>query len=211
MKIAGGQSEDGIIIGNTYDKYNAKNPIVRSLMNGFDASLQRFVREADPGSIHEVGCGEGFWVMHWAEKGFDVRGSDFSAEVIEMARRNAQAQGLAEGLFDVVSIYEVDADRDAADLIVCCEVLEHVDAPEQALQALQKIVRRDLIISVPKEPLWRALNMLRGKYIRDIGNTPGHVNHWSAAGIRRLVEKYFDVIDVARPTPWTMLRCQAKN
>jgi 2-polyprenyl-3-methyl-5-hydroxy-6-metoxy-1,4-benzoquinol methylase len=211
LKIAGGQSEGGIVIGNTYDKYNSKNPIVRSLMNGFEEALQRLVHESNPRSIHEVGCGEGFWVMHWAERGFEAKGSDFSADVIEMARRNAKERGLADGLFDVVSIYDVDPDRDAADLIVCCEVLEHVEDPEQALEALQKIVRRDLVISVPREPLWRVLNMLRGRYLRNMGNTPGHLNHWSSAGIRQLAEKYFDVIDVALPTPWTMLRCKAKS
>jgi hypothetical protein len=40
--------------------------------------------------------------------------------------------------------------------------MEH---PEAGVQALQRVVGRHLIVSVPKEPLWCALNLARGKYI----------------------------------------------
>ena len=43
---------------------------------------------------------------------------------------------------------------------------------------------RALLVSVPREPLWRGLNMARGAYMRDLGNTPGHVNHWSKRALR---------------------------
>lgn len=187
MKVAGGQAEDGIVIGNTFDKYGSRNPIVRWMMRNFDASLQSFVHLANPKSIHEVGCGEGFWVMHWADQGYVVKGTDFSAQVINMAQQNAELRGLGNKLFEVRSIYEVDPRLDAADLVVCCEVLEHVDDPERALKALQRIVARELIISVPREPLWRVLNLARGKYLTALGNTPGHINHWSSSDIIRLV------------------------
>ena len=38
---------------------------------------------------------------------------------------------------------------------------------------------RWLLVSVPREPLWRGLNLARGSYLRELGNTPGHLNHWS--------------------------------
>jgi len=34
MKIAGGLKENGIEVGNTYDKYKARNPVARLLMSG---------------------------------------------------------------------------------------------------------------------------------------------------------------------------------
>ena len=58
MKIAGGQIQEGIVIGNTYDKYGSQNPIVRLLMNGFNAALNGLVEKVDPATIHELGCGE---------------------------------------------------------------------------------------------------------------------------------------------------------
>lgn len=211
MKVAGGRFENGVVIGNTYDKYASRNPVVKWMMAGFGNALTGFVADSAPRTIHEVGCGEGFWTMNWAIEGLHVRGTDVSAEVIGIAKANAERRGLDPGLFEVRSIYDLDPGRDRADLIVCCEVLEHVEEPEQALRALQGVAGRDLILSVPREPLWRALNIVRGAYLSDFGNTPGHLNHWSAGAISALAERYFDVVAMATPLPWTMLHCKPRQ
>ncbi|QNA90997.1 class I SAM-dependent methyltransferase [Massilia sp. Dwa41.01b] len=211
MKIAGGATEDGIVIGNTYDKYGSKNPIVKWMMNGFDTALSELVTRAAPRSIHEVGCGEGYWVLRWNEGGIPARGCDFSTAVIDIARENAGQRALQPGLFEARSIYDLEAARDAADLVVCCEVLEHLEDPEAGLRALQSVTVRHLILSVPREPLWCALNLARGKYIRDWGNTPGHLQHWSRKGFISLVSSYFDIVETRSPLPWTMLLCRPRN
>ena len=64
---------------------------------------------------------------------------------------------------------------------------------------------RHLLVSVPREPLWRALNVGRGAYVRQLGNTPGHVNHWSKAGFLRMLERHGDVLEARSPFPWTMV------
>ena len=73
MKVAGGLQEDGIVIGNTYDKYGSRNPVVRYLMKGYEESLNEMVDFVKPESIHEVGCGEGYWSLKWLEKGIATR------------------------------------------------------------------------------------------------------------------------------------------
>jgi len=211
VRIAYGRKENGIVIGNAYNKYASTNPIVRRIMRGFTDSLDRLVTKIHPRSIHEVGCGEGFWVIRWFSEGYDVVGSDFSEDVIELARTNGVERGLPPDRFYVKSIYELSAAADAADLVVCCEVMEHLDDPQHALSNLREIVIRDLIISVPREPIWRILNVARGKYISDLGNTPGHIQHWSKNGIVRQVETHFTVSEIVTPLPWTMLHCRAKD
>jgi 2-polyprenyl-3-methyl-5-hydroxy-6-metoxy-1,4-benzoquinol methylase len=210
LKIAGGAKESGIVIGNTYDKYGSRNPIVQWMTGRFEAALSDLVARAAPTAIHEIGCGEGYWVLRWHEQGIAARGSDFSTRVIEMARENASERGLPSTLFEVRSIYELEPGRDRADLVVCCEVLEHLEHPEAGLQALQQVVGRHLIVSVPREPLWRTLNVARGKYIADLGNTPGHLQHWSKTGFVHLVSKYFEVVETRSPLPWTMLLCRPR-
>ena len=207
MKVSGGLEEDGIVIGNTYDKYNSGNPIVRKIMQGFDDSLSELVSKVAPGTIHEIGCGEGFWVMRWNKEGLSARGSDFSSQIIKIANANAKEQNLDMDLFEVRSVYDLTPENDGADLIVCCEVLEHLEFPEQALHALQKVVSQRLILSVPREPIWCTLNLVRGKYIPKLGNTPGHIQHWSKRAFIQLVSKYFKVIEAKNPLPWTMLLC----
>lgn len=208
IKITGGAKEDGVVVGNAYDKYGSRNPVVKWMMNWFESALSDFVAKASPQSIHEIGCGEGYWVLRWNEKGMRARGCDFSKQVIKIARENAAGRGLSPSLFESRSIYDLDAEQDSADLVVCCEVLEHLDNPEAGLQGLQRVVERHLIVSVPQEPLWCALNLARGKYISRWGNSPGHIQHWSKSGFIHLVSKYFEVVEVRSPLPWTMLLCR---
>lgn len=211
MKTADIKKEHGIVIGNVYDKYGSANPIVKRIMQGFESALSSLVAKASPADIHEVGCGEGYWVLRWHEHGIATKGTDFSQQVIKIARENAIERGLPPELFEVRSIYDLEANRDSADLVVCCEVLEHLEQPETALQVLQQVTARHLILSVPREPLWRVLNMARGKYLTDWGNTPGHLQHWSGQGFVRLVSAYFQVVEVKNPLPWTMLLCRPRR
>lgn len=210
MRITGGVRERGVVVGNAYDKYGARNPLVRRIMRGFERALSELVAKAAPSCVHEVGCGEGYWVLRWNRAGLPARGSDFSAEAIRLARLNAAEQQVPADRFEVRSVYELEPSRDAADLVVCCEVLEHLERPQEALRVLQGVVRRHLIVSVPQEPIWRLLNLARGKYVASLGNTPGHVQHWSRRAFLELVGGYFETLEVRTPLPWTMALCRPR-
>ncbi len=211
IRVSRGLQENGIAVGNTYDKYGTRNPIARRLTQGFSTNLNQLVGRAQPRTIHEVGCGEGYWSLTWAAQGYDVRGSDFSHQVIAIAKENATQNRVDPNRFEVRSVYEVEPGRDTADLVVCCEVLEHLDDPAAGLQALRDLGAAHVIMSVPREPLWRAMNMARGKYLRDLGNTPGHLNHWSSREFVHQVSQHFDIVEVRRPIPWTMLLCRPSD
>lgn len=208
LKISAGKIDQGVVIGNTYDKYASRNPIEKKLMEGYIATLTSFVKKANPGSIHEVGCGEGYWVIQWIQAGYSVKGSDFSSQIIDIARQNAIQAGISSDPFSPRSIYDMVPGEDGADLVVCCEVLEHLVDPTRALQVLRVITGSHLILSVPQEPVWRMLNVLRGKYWSERGNTPGHIQHWSKQGFIRFVADYFQVTEIQSPLPWTMLLCR---
>jgi 2-polyprenyl-3-methyl-5-hydroxy-6-metoxy-1,4-benzoquinol methylase len=90
------------------------------------------------------------------------------------------------------------------DLVAAIETLEHISTPEQTLSEMRRVARSHLLVSVPREPLWRALNLARGAYVGDLGNTPGHVNHWSKRGFARLLSDYGEVVELRSPFPWTM-------
>jgi 2-polyprenyl-3-methyl-5-hydroxy-6-metoxy-1,4-benzoquinol methylase len=94
-----------------------------------------------------------------------------------------------------------DREFDAASAM---EVLEHVPDPEAVLAEMSRVAARWLLVSVPREPLWRALNMSRGAYLRQLGNTPGHLNHWSKSGFAKLLDRYGEIVELRSPFPWTM-------
>ncbi len=210
IQLARGATENGIVIGNTTDKYQSVNPVVRRLMTGFTRSFESLVRQVEPSEIHEVGCGEGYWSIRLAQAGYRIRGSDFSSQVVALARDNSATVGLSIP-FQTQSIYDLRDQEDAANLIICCEVFEHLENPEQGLGILARLARPYLLISVPREPTWRLLNMARGKYWSSLGNTPGHLQHWSKRSFLRFLAQRFEIVDVRSPMPWTMALCRIKK
>lgn len=195
--------------GNVYDKYASANPIERRLVGRFLADFDALAARTGARAAHEVGCGEGELSGRLARAGLVVRGTDAFPETVAEARRRASAAGLAIE-FERRAVQELDPEADGAELVVCCEVLEHLPEPEAALDALAALARPWLIASVPREPLWRALNLARLSYVRELGNTPGHVNHFSRRGFRRLLERRFEVVEMRSPLPWTMALCRAR-
>ena len=195
--------------GNVYDKYGTGNPIERRLVDRFLATLEELVDRTGALAAHEIGCGEGELGIRLARRGLRVRGTDASADVIEEARRRASDAGV-EIEFQSVPVEELDPSADSAELIVCCEVMEHLVDPDAALAAIAALARPWAILSVPREPLWRALNLARLAYLSDLGNTPGHLNHWSRRDFVRFVGRRFDVVELRAPLPWTMALCRVR-
>jgi 2-polyprenyl-3-methyl-5-hydroxy-6-metoxy-1,4-benzoquinol methylase len=197
------QQVEAVPTGNTYDKYGSKNPVVRRLMEGFEASLDELWRIAAPRSILDVGCGEGVLTSKWAERlegrivGIDLDDPKLRAEW--ETRRRSNLEYRAE---EATSLSFAD---DEFDMATAIEVLEHVPQPEQTLAEMARVAERRLLVSVPREPVWRITNMARGAYVRDLGNTPGHVNHWSKRSFVALLSRYGKVEHVRSPFPWTML------
>ena len=196
--------------GNFYDKYATRNPVERRMVAGFLGAVRDLAARSGAAAAHEVGCGEGELAIVLARDGMRIRGSDLSAEVVAEARQRAAAAGVAIE-FRAAGIEAMGPDRDAAELIVCCEVLEHVPDPVAAVDILAGLARPWLLASVPREPLWRALNLARGKYVRDLGNTPGHLNHFSRREFHALLERRFEIVEARSPLPWSMALCRARE
>jgi 2-polyprenyl-3-methyl-5-hydroxy-6-metoxy-1,4-benzoquinol methylase len=200
------QAEDGILIGNQVDKSALGNPVSRRLVAGFDAALLALIAAGNgtPGTVHEVGCGEGRLSRLLRDRlGVPIRASDFSRELVA----ENQARGEPGIEYIARSVYDLQAGDDRAELIVCCEVFEHLERPADALAALRRLGASAYIISVPREPLWRVLNLVRGKYVSALGNTPGHLQHWSRGSFAGFLARGgFQVERCLQPVPWTMVR-----
>ncbi len=210
MSMDEAQVEPSIPVGNHYPKYQTKNPIARWLVNGFLDSFRELSRATEARNVLEVGCGEGHLSAILASDGRAVRGIDISPSVIAQARAHPDNQ--AHGArFEVGSVYDLAPEADATELVVCCEVLEHLEDPDRALSILARLARPHLLVSVPREPIWRVLNMARGRYLGDLGNTPGHVQHWSQRAFLGLLDRHVEVVTVRAPLPWTMALCRARR
>jgi ubiquinone/menaquinone biosynthesis C-methylase UbiE len=192
--------------GNTYDKYASTNPVERRLMAGFLNRLEGSL-PASPTTILEVGVGEGEVATRVARccGGAFVVGVDLPDPAL--ARHWADRR-LPAAFADVSALPFPDH---GFDLVLAIEVLEHVGRPDDALREIVRVARADVVLSVPREPLWRAANMARGKYLSAYGNTPGHIQHWSRRAFVQLVERHLEVTAVHSPPPWTMVRARVRR
>lgn len=201
--------------GNYYDKYHSGNPIVRWMMKGFFKSIEELLEkiEAVPEKILEAGCGEGEVTSHLRNlyPQTEIDAFDISEKVITEA-----IEKYPNINFYVGNIYSMEVRKpkeekmyslsEGYSLVVCSEVLEHLEEPATALAEIKRLGTGYVLLSVPNEPIWRILNMLRGKYWKDMGNTPGHIQHWSKKGFCKLVkESGMEIVETKSPFPWTMV------
>ncbi len=194
----------GVPTGNTFDKYGSASPVVRRLMAGFERSMIALVEQAAPATLLDVGCGEGVLTERFAARlaPGEVVGVDL--EDPGLREHWATRRGPSNLRFTAMSAEALRFADGAFGLVCAIEVLEHVADPDVVLREMTRVSGGWLLVSVPSEPLWRMLNLARGAYLGALGNTPGHLHHWTPGGLRRLLERHGEVVAVRRPTPWTM-------
>jgi 2-polyprenyl-3-methyl-5-hydroxy-6-metoxy-1,4-benzoquinol methylase len=190
--------------GNTFYKYGSQNPVVRRLMGRFERTLDELFAQAAPESILDIGCGEGVLTEQWAARlgSGRVVGVDLEDPKLREEWEMRQRENLEFRTTDGGRLQFGDGEFD---LVAAIEALEHIPDPGRTVADMARVARKHLLVSVPHEPLWRIMNVARGAYVRDLGNTPGHVNHWSKGGFVRELSRVGDVIEARSPFPWTML------
>jgi ubiquinone/menaquinone biosynthesis C-methylase UbiE len=192
---------DNFIYGNYYDKYGSKNPAARILTDNFIKNIKSILKPLDYSNMLDIGCGEGYITSEMASlKKSSVMGIDLGDEPLKKARSR---YGDIE--FVKCSAYELPFEDSNFDLVTTIEILEHLDNPEKALEEIKRVSKKWIIFSVPDEPLWRILNVMSFRYLKDLGNTPGHVNHWTPKDFRNLIKKHFRVLKIVKPLPWTII------
>jgi len=185
-------------------KYESSGRIGGWLIDRFFRAARGLLESklSENSGVLEIGCGPGYStgrIRQWQGIGQLVAGEP-EAQLLKIA------QPLNPGTpFTRQSVYSLAHPDQSFDAVIMLEVLEHLESPDRALEELHRVARNHVLLSTPREPIWRALNMARGKYLRDFGNTPGHIQHWSTRGLRKQVQPWFHVEDCATPLPWTIL------
>ncbi len=189
-----------------FEKFQTSNPVVRRLIDRFYGRLGAIVEQLRPGSVLDAGCGEGETLARLGEWLPErVAAVDLSPEAVEFTgRRFPGAEVRRE------SVYDLPFADGAFELVLCLEVLEHLRDPGAALAELSRVSSSEIVLSVPHEPWFQAGSLLRGKYVRTLGNHPEHVNHWNPRTLRALLSPRLEVISVARSLPWLIAHCRVR-
>jgi 2-polyprenyl-3-methyl-5-hydroxy-6-metoxy-1,4-benzoquinol methylase len=192
-------------------KYTKTGHVGRFLVKNFYGAVASLIKNTDlrGGIALEVGAGQGY-STNYLRNALNANVALFASEVEPEQVRLAQIRNKNVPIC-IESVYEMQREHKSVDLLIMLEVLEHLEDPELALSEIARVTKHFVILSVPQEPLWRILNFVRGKYWTSFGNTPGHINHWSAKEFHHFTRKHFEVVEARTPLPWTILLLKPKD
>jgi 2-polyprenyl-3-methyl-5-hydroxy-6-metoxy-1,4-benzoquinol methylase len=183
-------------------KYRARNPIKRRLIRRFVGKVTELVEAGGvPKSVLEIGVGEGFLSGHLSTVHPETKftGLDIQERDLELLRVKFPHIEAHHG-----SIYDLSALPRGYDLVICAEVLEHLEQPERALDQIVGLRPARVVLTVPHEPWFMLSNLAMGKNITRLGNDIEHCNHFTVGSFRRLLSTRFRLTAVTTSYPWIL-------
>lgn len=186
-----------------YNKHSSENPIQKKLINNFYNTVFKLVKPLKVESILDVGCGEGITLDKFEKQGIGNKlyGIDYSDDALKIGKKVYPHLSLSKG-----DIYDIKEKNSTYDLVMATEVLEHLDNPQKALKELIRVSKKYVLLSVPNEPFFIGANFLRGKYLKNFGNHPEHINHWTFVGFERFLKRSgLKIIKARHPFAWTLI------
>jgi len=196
--------------GDNINKYMCRHPFVEKRLKRFFQAVAGMMARLESKRVLSLGCGECLDLRRLC----DI--SSFEVDRFYGLDMNADALRMSVSVMDGIPFTPIHGDvmhmtlqLSQFDLILCLELLEHLPNPRGLLEKISRDYTGHCILSVPNEPLFRLARMiLFQKNIRDFGNHPDHINHWSSYSFQRLLKEYFTIDRVEKPFPWTVVLCR---
>lgn len=188
---------------SNFIKHTSQNPLQRILINNFYRTLIKVIKPLNAKTILDIGCGEGFSLQKISENkiGEKLEGIDYSKDAIKIGKNLFPKLNLKQG-----SIYNLPYKNNAFDLVICTEVLEHLENPQKGLLEIKRVSKKYMLLSIPNEPFFMISNLLRGKNVMRFGNDKEHIQHWTIFSFERFIKQHnINIKKVNLPFPWTLV------
>jgi 2-polyprenyl-3-methyl-5-hydroxy-6-metoxy-1,4-benzoquinol methylase len=189
-------------------KYKNPNPLQQWLLRRFFIAINDLLPNTNWAPLLDAGCGEGLSIEKIAANRhvYPVYGLDLSFRSIQLAQKIVPQSLLLQG-----SVLALPFNNESFQVVICLEVLEHLDEPANCLQELLRVAKGYVLLSVPNEPAFQVANFLRGKNLSRLGNDIDHLQHWTARKFIRFVQQYTQVIAWRTSFPWTIALCHKES
>jgi ubiquinone/menaquinone biosynthesis C-methylase UbiE len=113
----------------------------RNDMPEFKALAARIAAVVPPsGKVLEIAPGPGFLSIELARRGLDVRAVDISKTFVELARRNAAAEGVP-ARFELGNASALPLENAGVDFAVCRAAFKNFSEPVKALAEMRRVLR----------------------------------------------------------------------
>ncbi len=190
-------------ITDNYKKHTHWNPIQKLLIALFYGISIGMIRRLNPQTILDVGSGEGYTLEKLRKKGIGKRleGIEYLQEAIDLGRKFHPDIIIKKG-----TIYKLPYKNSSFDLVLCTEVLEHLEDPEKGFKEILRVTKKYCLISVPNEPFFMLENLARLKNFSRLGNDPDHKNHWNYFSFKKFLKKEkIKIVKYKAPLPLPLL------
>ena len=184
-------------------KHTTKNPIGRIFLNNFLATVVKTTKPLNIDSVLDVGCGEGFTMDRLQKEkiGKSYEGIEYEETAVDLAKKLYPRLTFKQG-----DIYKLPYKSNSFDLVVCTEVLEHLENPKKAYRELIRVSRKYILLTVPNEPFFTIQRIGRLQNVMHLGAHPEHIQHWTAPAFTKFVHvRGVKLITRKFPIPWTMI------
>jgi ubiquinone/menaquinone biosynthesis C-methylase UbiE len=186
-----------------YNHVRSSNPIIKYLVKTYFSNLNQLILATNVKTVLDIGCGQGEITNYISTlNGYDVTGIDISAEKIKFCSETYRFKTITG------NGYSLPFENNSFDLVISTEVLEHQEHPDLFLNEAKRVMKKQGIFSVPNEPYFRLGNFIRGKYISDFGNSPGHLQNWTSAQFEKLLKHHFSSVYLKKGNVWNIALCE---
>jgi 2-polyprenyl-3-methyl-5-hydroxy-6-metoxy-1,4-benzoquinol methylase len=174
--------------------------------------IENIIKEIKPlkvKNILDVGCGTGYVTKEIAKINQNITACDTDADRVRLAKGFVGEDIRNNITFLTIKPGKLPFKDNSFDLVVCFEVLEHVPNYMGLIKELKRVSKKYVLITVPNEPYFRIANFLRLKYFKSLGNSPGHINHFTKRKIVEILKKQFKIKKVeTNAFFWVMVLCE---
>jgi 2-polyprenyl-3-methyl-5-hydroxy-6-metoxy-1,4-benzoquinol methylase len=163
--------------------------------------IARVFGEPDDQSVVDGGCGSATKSLHLAKRGYRVLGLDFSAAILEHARRDAQSAGFAQRMeFRQADLTALELETASAQRVLCWGVLMHVPDLPKAVAELSRILKPGGVMVISEGNFrslhaWflRTLKKLLGRNLGEVIRTPAGLEFWEPTPTGKLMTRQADI------------------
>jgi 2-polyprenyl-3-methyl-5-hydroxy-6-metoxy-1,4-benzoquinol methylase len=166
-------------IYNHYNNYSyGKNDYISPItLKRYEELLLKFEKFRKTNKILDVGCGNGHFLSVAKKRGWDVYGTEFPEDAIEVCRNKGIQMFAGELNID-------DFDLGTFDIVISIEVLEHINNPKEELGKFYKILRKGGLVYITT-PNFNSLIRYRLKQKYTVINYPGHLSYYTPKTLKK--------------------------
>jgi 2-polyprenyl-3-methyl-5-hydroxy-6-metoxy-1,4-benzoquinol methylase len=192
------------IISENQRKHTSSNPLQKLLIMRFHEKIFSYINKLSITNLLDVGCGEGFVMKELIKqnKKISIFGLDRNYHSLSWGRNHI----IHNEPVLCSNAMLLPLEDNTQQMVICLEVLEHLDDPKSCLNELIRVASQYILISVLNEPFFRIANFLRGKNLSRLGNDIEHVNLFTAKKLNALIPtNRVKIIEHSFIFPWQII------